>query len=237
MIILLDLDETLIREREARDKAASEFLRQFSIQLCFSEKDFLAHWHEVQERHFLRFTRGEIGFQEHRRERLREIFSSDQSEFSDSELDSRFDFYLKRYENNWALFDDVLPFLRRTKDCRLGIVTNGDSDQQRAKLKRTGISDYFEAVVISSEIGKAKPEPEIFLEACRILSVSPAECLFIGDRIDLDMEGSKAAGMRSIWLDRTGHAPRNVAFKSVRSLLEIEIEKAEPSTPANPSDG
>jgi putative hydrolase of the HAD superfamily len=229
MALLLDLDETLIREREARDQAALDFLQYFSTTLCFSESDFLTRWHELQEFHFRRFTRNEISFQEHRRERLRALFLPYETTLSEPELDFRFDVYLTRYEKNWSLFDDVRPFLERFKHCKLGIVTNGDSKQQTAKLTRTGILNYFQAVIISDEVGAAKPEPKIFLDACRALEVSADDCTFIGDRIDLDIEGSIAAGMDAIWLNRCGHANTPVPFKTAKSLLEIEFHVPNPA--------
>ena len=223
MAILFDLDETLLRESDARNRAASDFLKQFSSELPFSESEFLAYWQDLQERHFKRFAQGEITFQEQRRARLHELFSPYESNLTDSELDSRFNLYLTYYESNWALFDDVRPFLDRVRHLRLGIVTNGEGKQQRDKLKKTGILNRFEVIVISEEIGVAKPDPQIFREACRLLSVSPANCIYIGDQVDLDIEGSKSAGMTPIWLNREGTSTLNRAFKIVRSLLEIEI--------------
>ena len=223
MAILLDLDETLLRESDARNHAALDFLKQFSKELPFSESEFLAYWQDLQERHFKRFTQEEITFQEHRRARLRELFSPYESNLTDSELDSRFNLYLTYYESNWILFDDVRPFLDRVRHRRLGIVTNGEAKQQRDKLRRTGILDRFEVIVISEEIGVAKPNPNIFLEACRLLSISPANCVYIGDQVDLDIEGSQSAGMIPIWLNRKGTSTLNRALKTVRSLLEIEI--------------
>jgi putative hydrolase of the HAD superfamily len=69
----------------------------------------------------------------------------------------------------------------------------------------------------------AKPNPQIFREACRLLSVSPTNCIYIGDQVDLDVEGSKSAGMTPIWLNREGTSTLNRTFKTVRSLLDIEI--------------
>jgi putative hydrolase of the HAD superfamily len=224
MNILLDLDETLLREAEARNQAAINFHRQFASLQVFSESDFLIHWHDLQARHFSRFTRGEISFEEHRRERLRELFQPYESDLTPTELEARFDFYLTRYEKNWTLFDDVRPFLARTSHCKLGIVTNGDSKQQRDKLRLTGIYDHFQAIIISSEVGAAKPDPQIFVEACRALSVSPSDCLFVGDRLDLDVEGSRAAGLRSLWLNRAGLSIDRPDIESIQSLAEIKIE-------------
>jgi putative hydrolase of the HAD superfamily len=222
MNILLDLDETLICESDARNRAALDFLAQFS-NLPFSEPEFTKLWHDLAERHVTRYNAGEITFQEHRRCRLRELFSPYESPISDSELDGRFEFYLARYESNWTLFDDVIPFLERARGSKLGIVTNGDSKQQRDKLTRTKILKYFEVVVISSEVGAAKPQSKIFLEACHRLSAEPRECIFIGDRIDLDVQGSEAAGMTPIWINRASETTGSHAFKTVTNLSQVDF--------------
>jgi putative hydrolase of the HAD superfamily len=85
---------------------------------------------------------------------------------------------------------------------RLGIVTNGDSVQQREKLKALGLTRQFAVVVAAADIGVAKPDPRIFLHAAGQLKVAPANCLFVGDLRDTDALGAAAAGMKGVWLNR-----------------------------------
>ncbi len=84
------------------------------------------------------------------------------------------------------------------------------------KLDAMNLSPFFSAIIISAEAGVAKPSPEIFRMACDKLEARPCDCYFIGDRIDLDIEGSVNAGIRPVWLNRN-RSPR----PDMPGLLEI----------------
>ena len=95
---------------------------------------------------------------------------------------------------------DLLEALRLLSNrAKLGIITNGSGETQRAKLKAAGLAEVIppDRVWISGEVGKAKPDPGIFLLACQAFKEPPAHCLFVGDQELDDEAGAKAAGMRS----------------------------------------
>jgi putative hydrolase of the HAD superfamily len=69
-----------------------------------------------------------------------------------------------------------------------------------------GISGRFEAVVVSDAVGWRKPTAAIFRVAFERMRVEPAECLFIGDRPEIDVAGAKGVGMAVAWLNTTGIA-------------------------------
>ncbi len=64
-------------------------------------------------------------------------------------------------------------------------------------LDRLGLSEYFDAVVISADEGLVKPHPELFRTAARRLKLEPAEVLFVGDNPRADIAGAAAVGMRT----------------------------------------
>src|SRR5690606_10059742 len=107
---------------------------------------------------------------------------------------------------SYRLYDDVLCLLSSLKDAdiRLGLVTNGASDTQRGKLQALGIEPYFTAVVVSGEMGIAKPDPRVFASALAQLGVEPAAACHVGDNLTTDVAGANAAGMVSVWLNRRG---------------------------------
>lgn len=88
----------------------------------------------------------------------------------------------------------------------MGIITNGKLDIQLARLDAMGLGGRFEHVIASSELGIAKPAPEIFLHACEVFEVSPGEAAYVGDRLHIDAIAAAAAGMLGVWLDRNGSA-------------------------------
>lgn len=85
---------------------------------------------------------------------------------------------------------------------RLALLTNGAGDVQRAKLARTPFRSYFNEIVVSVEAGIGKPDPELFRMAARRLGVDPGDVVMVGDSLARDVAGAKAAGMRTVWIDR-----------------------------------
>jgi putative hydrolase of the HAD superfamily len=75
----------------------------------------------------------------------------------------------------------------------VGLATNA-SDDLRDDLAAFGLSDAFDAVVSSAEIGYAKPQREFFVAACRALGVVPAECLLVDDR-PRNVSGARVVGL------------------------------------------
>jgi putative hydrolase of the HAD superfamily len=107
-----------------------------------------------------------------------------------------------RFAAAHALFDDVLPALDELSCHRLAVVTNGPSDLQRRKLAVSGIDGRLPDVFISGEVGYGKPDARIFEHALAKLGLSPDEALMVGDRVNLDVAGARAAGVRAVWLNR-----------------------------------
>lgn len=83
---------------------------------------------------------------------------------------------------------------------RLGVVTNGPTQLQRSKVAALALQTRMGAVLISDEVGVAKPDARIFLAAAARLGVEPSECMFVGDNPEKDVVGAAAVGMRAIWL-------------------------------------
>jgi HAD superfamily hydrolase (TIGR01549 family) len=86
----------------------------------------------------------------------------------------------------------------------VGIVTNGPAEVQRAKATLLGVHDLVDFVIISGELGIAKPDPEIFREALRRAGVRADEAVYVGDSVEFDMAGARGAGIRSVWVNPRG---------------------------------
>lgn len=80
----------------------------------------------------------------------------------------------------------------------LAVVSNGGVETQRAKMERAGLQ--FEHVLLSEEIGAAKPSPQVFRAALARLGVEADEALMVGDDVARDLEGASAAGIASAWV-------------------------------------
>jgi len=83
---------------------------------------------------------------------------------------------------------------------RLAVISNADG-RMEALLDRVGLRDHFEFVLDSEVVGVEKPDPGIFLEACRLLGMSPGACVYVGDLYPVDYVGARAAGLEAVLLD------------------------------------
>ena len=121
---------------------------------------------------------------------------------------------------------EILDFLH-SKKIQTIIITNGPSSHQRKKFDNLGLSCYFqqEQLIISEEVGIAKPDIRIFEFAEERFNLVKEDTWFIGDNYDFDIVGAANAGWNSIWFNHA-HAERDSLIispsKMVTSTLELE---------------
>lgn len=224
MMIFFDIDGTLVDHKGAERAAAIAFQRDHAEVFPESVEAFITRWQVVAEEHVRRYLAGEVSFQGQRRARIRELFAG-HSSLTEAEADRLFAGYLKKYEEQWSLYPDVLPCLTELEGQRLGIISNGDSGQQREKLRNLRIADRFSIVLISGDINCAKPAVEIFHRACKAAQEEPGMCVYVGDDFDADAIGSRRAGMTGVWLNRcNSHRPDEEPTIKTLSQLKRQIE-------------
>jgi putative hydrolase of the HAD superfamily len=105
----------------------------------------------------------------------------------------------------WRLEPGALELLQdlRGAGFRLGIISNFDLRLYEI-LKQVGVSDLFEHVIVSSQVGADKPSPRIFEEALRRFKVEPAEILHVGDDETADGDGARVLGIQTCILGFAG---------------------------------
>lgn len=128
-----------------------------------------------------------------------------------------------RLESLAATPEVIAAVHRVSRRCRIGIVTDGGSERQRAKLAASGLADRMAAVVISGDIRAQKPAPRIFREALAELDAEPAQTLFVGDDLSRDIGGARAAGMKTCWVSNGRRMPDGVPAPDlvVRTVAEL----------------
>ncbi len=103
----------------------------------------------------------------------------------------------------WFVYPDVLPALNKWQQqgIELAVVSNFDS-RIYAVLKALNLAEYFTSVTISTEVGAAKPDSQIFTAALQKHHCIAENVWHIGDSFKADYCGAKAAGLKAIWLNR-----------------------------------
>jgi putative hydrolase of the HAD superfamily len=117
-------------------------------------------------------------------------------------------------------YPDVLPALAElgARGVTLVVASNWDCSLPEW-LGPTGITELVDGVVTSAEVGAPKPDPRVFQRALAIAGAEASEALHVGDKVDNDVEGAAAAGVRAVLLQREGEPPPGV--EAVRSLREL----------------
>ncbi|MBI4527935.1 MAG: HAD-IA family hydrolase [Deltaproteobacteria bacterium] len=128
--------------------------------------------------------------------------------------------YFKRADS-WSLYADTVETLSTLKGRGfiLVVVSNFDS-RVLGIIEGLGIAPWFDSVIISSQVGYAKPAPEIFHSALSLHELDADEALHIGDSLDKDVAGARNAGLTGVWLNRRGFSAAGSSTE-VRSLNEL----------------
>lgn len=108
---------------------------------------------------------------------------------------------------------------------KLGIITNGFTELQQLRLERTGLTHYFEFIVISEDVGVAKPHPAIFEHALTMMgNPDRKRVLMVGDNPDSDILGGMNVGFDTCWLNSDNRTtPAHITpSHQVASLNELE---------------
>jgi putative hydrolase of the HAD superfamily len=214
--VCFDVDATLV-DYEASTRAG---LREL-----LGTDEAWVDWCTLTDWHYLRYLGGEVDFDTMRQQRTRDFFAYRGEALCDGEVIRREERRVAAMRQAWRLFDDVLPCLRalRALGLRLAAITNAAGDYQRAKLRALGLGSTFDAVLISGELGVAKPHHMIFRRACLALGVLPVQAVHVGDRLDTDAEGARDAGLHGVWLDRSGRGklPKCAGISVIARLGEL----------------
>jgi len=219
--VLFDLDETLLTHDAAIRSAAGALIKSVCPDLDDdAQRQFEELWISLNQSWYAKFFNREISFREASEGKLHEALATHGIALANQQTDDLLRDYFHAYQANCLMYDDVVPCLKQLSSWPLGIVTNGETQQQAIKIEHSGLSNYIHTVVTSEQAGIAKPDAKIFHVACQHLAIDPSDVVFIGDNRQLDAIASSATGMRGIWLNRSNSA-RDSRVETIGSLNEL----------------
>jgi len=222
--VLFDIDDTLVDLEYAMTTA----LREVSEHLLPGldqpgwERFGRIFTHETTH-YYDRYLAGELTFNDQRLLRGRAALGHFGVDLADGEEAHRWlSAYSELQPSYVRAFEDVLPLLDVLDAAGVpyGAVSNNVHDYQRAKLDSAGL-ERVRRLVGTDTVGVAKPEPAIYLEGVRLLGTSTQETLYVGDNRLLDAEGSTAAGLVGVWLNRVGETASGFEGHEVTSLAQL----------------
>lgn len=132
----------------------------------------------------------------------------------------------------FKVFDDVIPALEslRALGCAIVVVSNWDASLGQ-RLAELGLGALLDGVVSSAAFGAAKPSEAIFVEGLRLAGgVAPSEAVHVGDSVEADVVGARAAGVEPVLLVRGGIGGGCAdGVRTIGSLAEL-VAPAAPGT-------
>jgi putative hydrolase of the HAD superfamily len=159
---------------------------------------------------------------------LHELLPETSDEQIDAFVDAEHDAWAPAFQTLGAA--QALLEALRSRGIKTGVILNSWPDPGRvlrADIERAGLTGLLDTIVISSEVGMRKPDPGIFRLALDELGVEPHDAMFVGDRLDTDVQGAAAVGMttaQALWFradDTPGIEPDFMAFTPMDVLNAV----------------
>lgn len=207
--VFFDLDDTLFDHLHSTRQGLQAICRAYP---CFQQHPldalFTDYTRLLEEVHLLvlegRLTKGEA-----RIERFRRFFLLYGVETEDLPTTIEYATRLHRatYQANRQTVAGALPLLEYLHGkVKIAVVTNNITAGQIEKLHHLQLTHLIDELVVSDEVGFIKPDPRIFEVALQRVGCAARDVVMIGDAWKTDVLGATRAGIRAIWLNRTGIA-------------------------------
>lgn len=185
-VVLLDLDDTLYSEREYVRSGYEAVSRRFPAIENMADKLWAA------------FLNGEKAI---------DAVLLSEGIHSPENVDKCLSTY-RWHTPRIGLYPEVKALLRalREKGVRLGLITDGRPEGQRAKLRALGLEEWFEKIIITDEMGGIeyrKPNVAAFEEMQRFFAVSYGEMVYVGDNPKKDFIAPQKLGMGWVYFNNS----------------------------------
>lgn len=138
--------------------------------------------------------------------------------------------HFERYQEDIDLFSEIPQLFESlvANEMGLGIITNGTNKRQSKKIEHLGLEKWIPAehMLISQEVGIAKPSKDIFRQMEFKLSLSASDIIYIGDNYQNDIVGAKSAGWQAVWANYRGFVMTDVGLNpeyTVSSPEELAV--------------
>ncbi len=216
--LLFDADGTLFDYDRAEKNALQNTFGQLGYPF---EEQYLAAYRQVNHAIWLEFEQGQIDQRTLRTRRFELLFQAinlpaDPCKFSPA--------YLANLSRETCLIDGAETVVRQLSGpFNLAIITNGLTEVQRPRFRRSAISNDIKEIIISEEVGAAKPDPQIFeIAFARMNHPDKSQALIIGDSLSSDIQGGVNYGIDTCWFNPTGQDNNHISSTyEIQALTEL----------------
>jgi putative hydrolase of the HAD superfamily len=201
--IFFDLDRTLWDFERNSKSALVQLFHELKLD-CIIEsfESFHEVYRKINAEYWEDYTKGRVSKEKLRIGRFHDTlvsFGRDDIQLSTLMAEG----YVKISPYQTHLFPGTKEVLQELSDrnYQLHIITNGFKEVQFIKLENSGLRPFFQDVLCSEEVGKNKPNPEIFHAALERTNAKNTNSLMIGDDFEADILGAERVGIRAVLFD------------------------------------
>jgi len=201
--LLFDLDHTLFDSDVAEAAAFDDTLRSAGAS---DPSDYFDTFAAINVDLWAKVEQGTLSPNEVRHLRFRQLIDATDLKADAVEMGDRYVWGMGNYGDLYTGTREVLDSLAAS--ATLALITNGIGEVQRTRIDRLGMDRYFDAVVISGEVGRAKPGTGIFDIVFEQLGGPDKETtLIVGDNLGSDIQGGINYGIDTCWFNPDSRDP------------------------------
>ena len=217
--LLFDADGTLFDYDKAEAMALQKTFESFGFPY---QAEYTQIYRQINDQFWQAFERGEVTQVDLRTKRFSALFEIIQIDIDPT-------FFSASYLRNLGQGDYLLDGTEETLAVLYGkvglmLITNGLKEVQRSRLAKSTITHYFADVIISDEVGSAKPDARIFEVAFEKMgNPDKQDVLIIGDSLTSDIQGGNRFGIYTCWFN-PNRRPRDqdvIIHFEIRHLSEL----------------
>lgn len=219
--ILFDADNTLFDFDRSAHRALKHTFADFELPF---EEGLIDLYHDVNHQCWQAFEQGQMDAVKLRTERFRLFLERAAIQ---REVKTMSTAYLQHLAQGHDLITGAQALLDRLfSKFKLVIVTNGLKEVQRSRFQLAQFNKYFQAIIVSDEIGVSKPNPAFFNYAFeQIGHPAKTSALMVGDSLSSDIKGGNQYGLATCWYNpkqKENTYPDIQPTYELQDLMELE---------------
>lgn len=220
--VLFDIDDTILDFGKCAEWAVKTAMEERNTEY---RHEYYGVFKRINDDLWKKLEKGEITREELFDRRFKEVFSELGIELDGREFEVRFLDLLHESTEEVPGARELLKYLH-SKNYRIYAVSNAMQIQQETRLKKSGLSRYFDGVFTSELLGASKPSRAFFGAFFeRVPDISKDEVILIGDSLSADISGGKRYGLTTCWFNHAGKNSSVGSFSDfvVHSLNDVKL--------------